>query len=89
MFTGKQWKYEQTWAMTLTIEGSAGIKQIKTGQLVSLKNLRLHRGDDPVEMTVNGIPQAAWVTAGETNKQLVLHTIDGDLRYKAQTLTLP
>jgi hypothetical protein len=85
----EQWKYDRTWAVTVTIEGSAGKKQIKKGQPKGFKNLRLHRGDDPVALTIDKVTFAGWVTAGATNKQLLLHTLDADLKYKAYPLQLP
>src|SRR5262249_37543655 len=86
---GEQWKYDRTWAVTVTIEGNPGNRQIKKGQPKEFKNLRLHRGDDPVAFTVGQATFAGWVTAGATNKQLLLHTLDPDLKYKAYPLHLP
>jgi hypothetical protein len=89
ILAGDQWKFDRTLAVTVTIEGNAGNKKIKKGQPKDLKNLRLHRGDDPVVLTTDKGTFAGWVTAGATNKQLLLHTLDEDLKYEAYPLHLP
>ncbi len=89
ILAGQQWQYARTWAATLTIGGKDGTKLIQRGPMAALPPLRLHRGDDPVTLTVNGAAHAAWVTAGATNSDLVLHTVNEELKYKAQTLKLP
>jgi hypothetical protein len=52
-------------------------------------NPRLHRGDDAIALTLNGKKFAAWVTAGDTNRQLALHTVGEDLKHEATMLSLP
>jgi hypothetical protein len=83
-----RWSYEQTRAALLTVGGDHGSKQITSGPPKALEGLRLHRGDDPVTLTVDGVAHAAWVTAA-TNKRLILHTLDENLRHKARPLELP
>ena len=49
----------------------------------------LPAGDDAFSISINGKPHAAWLTAGSSPQQLLLHTIDGELACKAYPLTLP
>jgi hypothetical protein len=86
---GRGWQYDQTWAMAFTVEGPIGNKQVKAGKPAAFKNLRLHRGDDAVALTVGKATVAGWVTAGATNTQLLLHTLDADLAYRAYPLRVP
>jgi hypothetical protein len=91
--TGRGWRYATTRALALTAQGKGVGKarsvSITRGRQVELKGLRLHQGDDAVALTVDGAPHAGWVTAGATRQQLVLHTLDGELRHKTYPLTLP
>jgi len=91
-----------TRAMTITIQGPATSKTITKGEPVELKLAdgpggagrggaggRLPAGDDAFSITINGQPRAAWLTAGSSPQQFLLHTVDGELAYKAYPLTLP
>lgn len=78
-----------TRAMLLTITGKNLAKTVKKGESVELPDLRLHKGDDAFAITIDKKPYAAWVTAGESDDQLLLHTLDGQLAYKALPLKLP
>ncbi len=89
VLAGKSWQFIRTMGTTLTIEGDLGNKRIKKEPPRQLSQCRLHRGDDPVTLTMGGVPHAAWVTAGRTNKQLILHTLDEKLTYKEQVLAFP
>ena len=57
--------------------------------MVELPGLRLHEGDDAFAVTLKKVPHAAWVTAGATNKLLLVHTLDPELTYQAFPLKLP
>jgi len=88
--TGRSWEYKRTMANTLAITGDPANKKIVTGKAAALSGpLRLHRGDDAFTLTLDGKRVAAWVTAGETNRQLTLHTVGEDLTYTAIRLELP
>lgn len=89
-FGGRAWEYRRTMAGTIAITGAANAKKIEMGKPVALVgNPRLHRGDDAFALTVGGKPRAAWVTAGDTNRQLTLHTVSEDLRHETLVLNLP
>lgn len=88
--TGRGWEYRRTMTNTITITGGPDDKQIVPGTAVPLAGtLRLHRGDDAFALLLDGQRTAAWVTAGETNRQLTLHTVSDDLKYTAIPLALP
>ena len=40
-------------------------------------------------LPLGGKKVAAWVTAGETNKQLALHTVNEELKHETIPLALP
>lgn len=83
------WEYKRTMAMTLTITGKAK-KEIVAGKPAPLTgDPRLHRGDDAIAIALGGRRVAAWVTAGDTNRQLALHTVDADLKHEVVGLALP
>lgn len=69
-------------AMHLTIAGRSPAKRVTKGKPVELPGVRLHRGDDAIAITIDKKPHAAWVTAGQGNDHLLLHTLDDQLRYK-------
>ena len=87
---GRGWEYRRTMAATITIKGKTD-KSIEAGKPVALTgNPRLHRGDDAFALPLGGKKNAAaWVTAGETNKQLTLHTVNEELKHKVTALNLP
>ena len=89
VLSGMQWNYARTCGATVTITGDVDNKQIKRGPVVPLPPLRLHRGDDPVTLVLNGVPHAAWVSGGATDKQLILHTVSESLKHKTQILRMP
>jgi hypothetical protein len=75
-----------TCAMILDISGPPAAKSIAKGEIVELKGVPLPIGDDAVVLRINGAPHAAWITSGA---QVLLHTLDADLTYKAYPLNLP
>jgi hypothetical protein len=75
-----------TRTMVLTIKGPASAKSITKGEPVDLKGVPLPLGDDAVALRINDAPQAAWITS---NGQVLLHTLDAELAYKAYPLNLP
>jgi hypothetical protein len=75
-----------TRAMVLTIKGPASKKEITKGEPVELKGVSLPPGDDAVALRINNAPHAAWITS---NGQVLLHTLNADLDYKAYPLNLP
>jgi hypothetical protein len=87
---GRGWEHRRTMAATITIKGSKNDKSIEAGKPVALTgNPRLHRGDDAFALPQGGKKVAAWLTAGETNKQLTLHTVNDELKHEAIPLNLP
>jgi hypothetical protein len=89
---GDRWAYATTRAMVLSgskADANERSKSITRGAQVQLKDLRLHHGDDAVTLTIHSSPRAAWVTAGPTNRQLLVHTLDAELTHKSYPLTLP
>lgn len=83
------WEYRRTVAATVTITGKVK-KEITAGKPSPLAgNPRLHRGDDAIAISLGGKRVAAWVTAGETNRQLALHTVNEDLKHEVVGLALP
>jgi hypothetical protein len=87
--SGGQWRYRTTHALALRSDARNNARAIAKGRQVELKGVRLHAGDDAVAVSINGIPRAAWVTAGATNQQLLVHTLDLGMNYKAYPLDLP
>lgn len=83
------WVYSTTRAALVTITGTGATKTITKGKQVELRGVRVDQGDDAVSLSIGGRPTAAWVTAGETNRQLTLHTLDADLALKSYPLRLP
>ena len=89
-FGTRGWDYRRTMAMTVAVTGTNDKKEIAPGKPVPLAgNPRLHRGDDAVAITVSGKRVAAWVTAGDTNRQLALHTVGEDLKHEVIGLAIP
>ncbi len=86
---GTDWVYRNTAAVYVTVTGTVDAKQIRRGNIVTYPNLRLHRGDDAIPMTIGGQHVAAWVTAGDTSRQLTLHTIDVNMKLTSFPLRLP
>ena len=83
------WAYSTTRAMKFVSSGDTTKKSITPGNPVELKGLRLNWGDEGVAVNINGTHHAAWVTAGGTNKQHYLHTMNPDLQFKTFTLGIP
>ena len=84
------WEYRRTMASVITITGKIDDKKIEMGKPVVLAgNPRLHRGDDALALALDGNRVAAWVTAGDTNRQLALHTVGEDLKHTTTQLSLP
>lgn len=89
-FAGRGWEYRRTMAATISITGGKDDKKIETGKPAVLAgNPRLHRGDDAFALTMGEKRFAAWVTAGDTNRQLALHTVGEDLKHETTVLSLP
>jgi hypothetical protein len=90
VLAARGWEYQRTVATTITITGGVNNKKIVAGKTVALSgNPRLHRSDDAFALPVGGKRVAGWVTAGETNRQLALHTVNEDLKHETMLLTLP
>lgn len=88
--TPRGWEYRRTLAATVAVSGGPDDKAIETGKPAALAgNPRLHRGDDAFALSLGGKRVAAWVTAGETNHQLALHTVGEDLKHEVTALALP
>jgi len=93
-FWDEQGEKPATRAMTISIQGPITAKTITKGEPVELKlagpgGVKLPMGDDAFSISINGKPHAAWLTAGRSPQQFLLHTVDGELVYKAYPLTLP
>jgi hypothetical protein len=86
---GRWWQHSATRALALTGSGPSSNKSITKGRQATLKGVRLPPGDDAVAVTIDGVSCAAWVTAGATPRQLLVHTLDGDLTHKSYPLKLP
>lgn len=71
--------YDSTWAMKIDQNGNIIKPAIKISD-----TLRLMRGDDPVLWQ----GKAAFLAGDVLTGKMVLHTIDGDLNYKATPLPL-
>jgi hypothetical protein len=89
ILANNNWEYATTRAQIITISGDGDNKSIRKGRQIELSGLRLHEGDDALTLPINGEPHAAWVTAGTTNKQLLVQTLDANLTHKEYMLKLP
>jgi hypothetical protein len=86
---GNDWHYATTRALAITSRDNGDGRSISKGRAIELEGLRLHEGDDALALPIHGVAHAAWVTAGATNKQLLVQTLDANLAHKSYVLKLP
>src|SRR5262249_8269328 len=88
-FAAEQWTYASTRAATLSIVRDGTKRSIRLGRRAELRGVRLPPGDDALALPDGASNVAAWVTAGATNRQLMLHTLDENLTHRGYPLALP
>lgn len=88
-FAGEQWTYATTRAMTIALGRDGTNRTIRPGRRVELRGVRLPPGDDALALPDGSSAVAAWLTAGATNRQLLLHTLDETLTHRSYPLALP